>query len=236
MRPVHIGCSGWQYRDWRDGAFYPPKLPQRRWLEHYACEFETVEVNSTFYRLAKPEAVARWVAETPAGFVLTVKASRYMTHVRRLQNLDEPLARYFEAIAPLVSSGKLGPVLWQLPANFRRDEDRLADALERFPRGRHCFEFRHESWFTDEVYAILRAGGAGLCIHDADEGPTPMVATANLVYVRLRRSAYPKERLDEWRERIRGWVGEGHDVFAYVKHEDNPDAPRLALELAEGLG
>src|SRR6185436_16296562 len=116
------------------------------------------------------------------------------------------------------------------------DDARLTAFLAELPPGLpRAFEFRHESWFTDEVYAILRAGGAGLCIHDADEGPTPMVATANLVYVRLRRSAYPKERLDEWRERIRGWVGEGHDVFAYVKHEDNPEAPRLALELAEGL-
>ena len=130
MADVHLGCSGWQYRDWRDGAFYPPKLPQRRWLEHYASVFGTVEVNSTFYRLAKPEAVERWVASTPPDFVFTVKASRYLTHVRRLKDVGEGVARFYEAIAPLVSSGKLGPVLWQLPANFKRDEDRLVDVLE----------------------------------------------------------------------------------------------------------
>ena len=134
MRPVHVGCSGWQYRDWRE-QFYPPKLPQRRWLEHYATEFETVEVNSTFYRLAKPEAVARWVAETPPDFIFAVKASRYMTHIKRLADLPESLERYYDAIRPLAESPKLGPVLWQFPANFRRDEDRLNDALARLPEG-----------------------------------------------------------------------------------------------------
>ena len=244
MRPVHIGCSGWQYRDWRDGAFYPPKLPQRRWLEHYACEFETVEVNSTFYRLAKPEAVARWVAETPAGFVLTVKASRYMTHVRRLQNLDEPLARYFEAIAPLVSSGKLGPVLWQLPANFRRDEDRLADALERFPAGRHCFEFRHESWFTEDVLSILRAYGAALVYGDHPERPwQPLELTTDWTLVRFhygrrgRRGNYSETELRAWAERISDLRAEA-GVFAYFNNDWEAFAPRNAQRLrtlVEGL-
>ena len=132
---------------------------------------------------------------------------------------------------------RLGVLFFQLPPNLKRDEARLSAFLTELPPGLpRAFEFRHESWFTEEVYDLLRQASAGLCIHDADEGPTPMVTTAGLVYVRLRRSAYPKERLDEWREKIRGWVGQGLDVFAYVKHEDNPDAPRLALELAEGLG
>ena len=157
-RPVHIGCSGWNYADWR-GAVYPPGCPPRRWLAHYATLFGTVEVNSTFYRLARPEAVARWVADTPPGFVFTVKSSRYLTHVRRLQDMGRGVERLYAGIAPLVGSGKLGPVLWQLPANFHRDDDRLAFALERLPPGRHCFEFRHRSWFCPEVYGLLHTFG-----------------------------------------------------------------------------
>jgi len=237
VRPVHIGCSGWQYRDWRDGAFYPPKLPQRRWLEHYATQFETVEVNSTFYRLARPEAVARWVADTPAGFVLTVKASRYMTHVRRLKDLGEPLARYYEAIEPLVGSPKLGPVLWQLPANFRRDEDRLADALERFPAGRHCFEFRHESWFTEDVLAILRAYGAALVYGDHPERPwQPLELTTDWTLIRFhygsrgRRGNYSETELREWAARLRD-VRREAEVFAYFNNDWEAFAPRNALRL-----
>src|SRR5690242_19522140 len=144
-REVRIGCSGWQYDSWRHDAFYPERCPQRRWLSYYARQFGTVEVNSTFYRLARPAAVARWVAETPPDFLFTVKASRYLTHVKRLTDMDEGVRRYYERIDPLVRSPKLGPVLWQLPASFRRNDDRLTHALERLPPGRHCFEFRHAS-------------------------------------------------------------------------------------------
>jgi uncharacterized protein YecE (DUF72 family) len=237
VRPVHIGCSGWQYRDWRDGAFYPPKLPQRRWLEHYATAFDTVEVNSTFYRLAKPDAVRRWVQETPPGFLLTVKASRYMTHVRRLTDLDQPLARYYDAIAPLVESDKLGPVLWQLPANFKRDEDRLADALERFPPGRHCFEFRDESWFTDDVLAILRAYGAALVYGDHPQRPwQPLELTTDWTFVRFhyghrgRRGNYSDAELREWAERLRA-VRREAEVFAYFNNDWEAFAPRNAKRL-----
>jgi uncharacterized protein YecE (DUF72 family) len=241
VRPVHIGCSGWQYRDWRDGAFYPPKLPQRRWLEHYATQFETVEVNSTFYRLAKPEAVARWVRETPADFVLTVKASRYMTHVRRLKDLDEPLARYYEAIAPLATSPKLGPVLWQLPANFKRDEDRLAGALERFPPGRHCFEFRDESWFTADVLEILRAYGAALVYGDHPERPWQQLElTTDWTLIRFhyghrgRRGNYSETELREWAARLRELRAQV-EVFAYFNNDWEAFAPRNAERLRELL-
>jgi uncharacterized protein YecE (DUF72 family) len=237
VHPVHIGCSGWQYRDWRDGAFYPPKLPQRRWLEHYATQFDTVEVNSTFYRLAKPDAVARWVSETPADFVLTVKASRYMTHIRRLQELDEPLRRYYEAIEPLASSDKLGPVLWQLPATFKRDEDRLADALERFPAGRHCFEFRDESWFTGDVLSILRAYGAALVYGDHPERPwQPLELTTDWTLIRFhyghrgRRGNYSETELEEWSERLRKLRREA-EVFAYFNNDWEAFAPRNARRL-----
>ncbi len=131
-RPVRVGCSGWNYQDWR-GRLYPEGLAQRRWLAHYATRFDTVEVNSTFYRLARPAAVARWVEETPDDFRFTVKASRYLTHVRRLQDTGRGIERLYAGIAPLAESPKLGPLLWQLPENFHRDDDRLAAALEALP-------------------------------------------------------------------------------------------------------
>jgi uncharacterized protein YecE (DUF72 family) len=150
LRPVRVGCSGWQYADWR-GTVYPRDVPQRRWLAHYATLFDTVEVNSTFYRLAKPAAVARWVEETPQDFVFTVKASRYLTHMKRLGDMERGVERLYAGIAPLVDSPKLGPMLWQLPERFHRDDDRLRFALEHLPPGRHCFEFRHTCCLCGDV-------------------------------------------------------------------------------------
>jgi uncharacterized protein YecE (DUF72 family) len=236
-RPVHVGCSGWQYKDWRNGAFYPPKLPQRRWLEHYASVFGTVEVNSTFYRLAKPEAVARWVAETPAGFLFTVKASRYLTHIRRLAELSEGIERFYAAIEPLARSPKLGPVLWQLPGNFRRDEDRLAEALAVLPPGRHCFEFRDESWFTPDVLEILRAYDVALVYGDHPSRPwQPLELTAGWTFVRFhyghrgRRGNYSETELREWAARLRAVRTEA-EVFVYFNNDWEAFAPRNALRL-----
>src|SRR5438445_1388601 len=129
-------------------------MPASRWLEHYAAMFDTVEVNSTFYRLASRDAVARWIEQTPPRFIFALKASRYLTHIKRLADLARGVERFYERIEPLVGTPKLGPILWQLPESFRRDDDRLASALEQLPPGRHCFEFRHESWFTREVYDL----------------------------------------------------------------------------------
>ena len=138
--PVRIGCSGWSYDSWR-GGLYPEGLPQRQWLSRYAECFDTVEVNSTFYRLASRKGVERWVEQTPPGFVFTVKASRYLTHVKRLKGIGPYLDRFYEPLQPLVDAHRLGPVLWQLPANFTRDDERLGAALTALPPGRHCFEF-----------------------------------------------------------------------------------------------
>jgi uncharacterized protein YecE (DUF72 family) len=236
-RPAHIGCSGWQYRSWRDGAFYPPRCAQRKWLGYYAGEFDTVEVNSTFYRLAKPEAVARWVAETPPEFVFTVKASRYLTHVRRLRDIAEGIKRYYDSLEPLVSSPKLGPVLWQLPANFKRDEDRLAEALALFPPGRHCFEFRDESWFTPDVLEILRQFSCALVYGDHPERPwQPLELTTDWTFVRFhyghrgRRGNYSETELREWAARLRE-VREQAEVFAYFNNDWEAFAPRNAARL-----
>jgi uncharacterized protein YecE (DUF72 family) len=239
-KPVHIGCSGWNYRDWR-GAIYPEGLPARRWLERYAELFDTVEVNNTFYRLPSQSAVEGWVDQTPPGFVIAVKASRYMTHVKRLREMKRVAARYFEAIKPLADSPKLGPVLWQLPANFQRDDERLGEALEQLPKARHCFEFRHPSWFVPEVYALLRRHRAALVIGDDPERPfQPHEITADWTYVRFhrgnrgRRGNYSKRELEEWKRRIAAWRSEV-EVFAYFNNDWEAFAPRNALWLAERL-
>jgi uncharacterized protein YecE (DUF72 family) len=174
--------------------------------------------------------------------VFAVKASRYMTHVRRLQDLEQPLARYYEAIDPLVRSGKLGPVLWQLPGNFKRDEDRLAGALALLPPGRHCFEFRHESWFTEDVSSILRAYGAALVYGDHPERPWQRLElTTDWTFVRFhyghrgRRGNYSETELREWAARLRE-VRSRAEIFAYFNNDWEAFAPRNALRLRALLG
>jgi uncharacterized protein YecE (DUF72 family) len=223
-RPVRVGCSGWNYADWR-GRLYPQGLGTARWLSRYAEQFDTVEVNSTFYRLASRDAVARWVEQTPADFVFAVKASRYLTHVRRLRELEQGIHRFYERIMPLVEAGKLGPVVWQLPPNFQRDDERLAEALELLPPGRHCFEFRHPSWFGEPVYRLLRERNAALVIGDHPKWPfQARELTADWTLVRLhhghrgRRGNYSKSELDEWARQIQEWSRRA-DVFVYFNND-----------------
>ena len=224
MPPVRVGCSGWNYASWR-GRLYPKGLGTGRWLERYAEVFDTVEVNSTFYRLARPDAVRRWVEQTPDDFLFTVKSSRYLTHIKRLREMREGVRRYYESIEPLAQSPKMGPVLWQLPGNFRRDDELLAQALEALPEGRHCFEFRHESWFTREVYGLLRGHGVALVIGDTPERPFQShEMTADWTFIRFhyghrgRRGNYSRTELDEWAERIRRW-SRRREVFAYFNND-----------------
>jgi uncharacterized protein YecE (DUF72 family) len=240
-RPVRIGCSGWVYRDWR-ARFYPPRLAQARWLEHYAATFDTVELNTTFYRLASPEAAARWVEQTPPGFVFAAKASRYLTHMKRLTDLGRGVERFFASIAPLVEADRLGPVIWQLPERFHRDDERLARALEALPPGRHAFEFRHASWFADDVEALLRRHSAALVIGDTPQRPFQSHAlTADWTLIRFhwgargRRGNYAESELRAWAERIRAWSQEV-DVYAYFNNDWEGFAPRNALRLRALLG
>jgi uncharacterized protein YecE (DUF72 family) len=241
VKPVRIGCSGWNYKHWRNGVFYPPRLPPRRWLEFYARHFDTVEVNSTFYRLASRDAVARWVEETPPDFLFACKASRYMTHIKRLQNLADGIGRYYEGIQPLADAGKLGPIVWQFPANFHRDDDRLGRALPLLPPGRHCFEFRHESWFTEEVYKQLRAHGAALVIGDHPERPFQTYEfTTDWTLVRLhhghrgRNGNYSETELDEWAQRIAEWRRRA-EVLVYFNNDWEGFAVDNALSLMRRL-
>jgi uncharacterized protein YecE (DUF72 family) len=225
VKRVLIGCSGWNYADWK-GRFYPQKgCPTSRWLEYYAQHFDTVEVNSTFYRLARRSAVERWVKQTPDHFVFAPKISRYITHVKRLTELERTLARFYEPLEPLTSSPKLGPVLWQLPANFHRDDERLANALRALPPGRHSFEFRHESWFTDDVYDQLRAHDVALVLGDHPERPFQThELTTDFTFIRFhygkrgRNGNYSDKELSEWAQRIAKWR-RTHDIFAYFNND-----------------
>jgi uncharacterized protein YecE (DUF72 family) len=242
VRPIRIGCSGWNYQHWRNGVFYPPRLAPRRWLDFYARHFDTVEVNSTFYRLPRERAVANWGRETPAGFLFAVKMSRYVTHVKRLRDLPPSLDLFYSRIHPLVRSPKLGPVLWQLPGTFRRDDERLAHALESLPEGRHCFEFRHESWFVDEIYELLSRHGVALVIGDTPRRPFQAhELTADWTFVRFhhgtrgRYSNYSERELEEWAQRIERW-GRSVDVYAYFNNDRNGYAVRNGLWLKKRLG
>jgi uncharacterized protein YecE (DUF72 family) len=222
---VRIGCSGWNYQHWK-GRFYPEKgCPTSRWLEYYARHFDTVEINSTFYRLASRDAVARWIEQTPNDFLFAPKISRYITHIKRLTDMETAVERFYERIEPLTESPKMGPVLWQLPANFHRDDERLAYALAHLPAGRHAFEFRHESWFTDTVYEQLRDHDVALVIGDHPERPFQAHEfTADFTFVRFhygsrgRDGNYSQRELEGWAERIGRWAAK-REVFAYFNND-----------------
>jgi uncharacterized protein YecE (DUF72 family) len=238
-RPVRVGLSGWNYAHWRNGVFFPPRLPASRWLDFYAERFDTVEVNSTFYRLPRRDAVAHWIEQTPQDFLFAVKASRYLTHVKRLRDLGPGLERFLERIEPMLGSPKLGPLLWQLPPTFRRDDERLADTLVRLPRElRHCVEFRHPSWFVEDTYELLREHGVALAIGDRPEVNAFQTheLTTEWTYVRFhggtrgRRGNYSDSELREWAARLRGW-SRTHAVYAYFNNDWEGFAPRNAALL-----
>ena len=236
---VRIGCSGWNYRHWRE-LVYPKGLPARRWFGHYATLFDTVEVNTTFYRLPTISAVTGWVEQSPPDFLFAVKASRFLTHMKRLTDMAEPVRRFYERIEPLARTPKLGPVLWQLPGNFHRNDERLAYALENLPSGRHCFEFRHESWFVDEVYELLRSHGVALVIGDDPRRPfQTRELTADFTYLRFHHGGgdgnYTHRQLGVWARRIEAWRVEV-DVFAYFNNDWGGFAVENGLWLRRRLG
>jgi uncharacterized protein YecE (DUF72 family) len=237
---VRIGCSGWNYAHWRE-RFYPAGLPSRSWLERYAASFDTVEVNTTFYRLPRESSVESWAQQTPPGFVFAVKVSRYLTHIKRLTDVGPGLERFYERIRPLQRAAKLGPVLWQLPPNFRRDDERLERALEALPAGRHCFEFRDASWFVPEIYELLRRHGAALVIGDRPEVRDfqTLELTADFTFVRFHHGGgdgrYPPRRLEVWARRVEKWR-ERIDVYCYFNNDWDGFAIENALWLRERLG
>jgi uncharacterized protein YecE (DUF72 family) len=228
---IRVGTSGYNYPEWR-GRFYPPKLTAAAMLPYYAERFTTVEINATFYRMPAPKTVAGWSAATPEGFVFTLKAPQRITHMRRLRDIDEPLRMFCDTAREL--GPKLGPLFFQLPPNFKKDTGRLRDLLVQVPPDLRCaFEFRHASWFADDVYAALHRRDAALCVADTEEGRTPDEVTASWGYYRLRNVDYSDAELAAW---ARALLRPGRaDVFCYFKHEDTGTGPALAGRLQQVL-
>jgi uncharacterized protein YecE (DUF72 family) len=228
---VRVGCSGWNYKSWRN-RFYPARLPTSQWLRFYTSHFDTVEVNNTFYRLPEQSTFAAWRAQVPAGFLFAVKASRFLTHMKRLRDPEEPLDRLFSR------ASALGPVLYQLPAQFTRDLDRLDHFLQALPRKvnstrlRHVMEFRDPSWYVADTFDLLDRRGVALCLHDKQGSNIDGPFVGPFVYVRFHgtsghyHGSYGSAQLDHWARRLAEHAHDGKAVFAYFNND--PDAVAVA--------
>jgi uncharacterized protein YecE (DUF72 family) len=230
---VLVGTSGYSYKEWK-GPFYPKELAAARFLAFYAAQFSTVEINNTFYRMPTTKLVEGWASEVPEGFTFALKAPQRITHIAKLKDVGETVAA-FARVAEVLGP-RLGPLLFQLPPFLKKDVPRLvaffAEVAKLPKRPRVAFEFRHPTWFDDEVWEALRAHGAALCVAEGEKLESPLVATADWGYVRLRRDAYPDEVIDEWAKKIlaQPWK----EAFVYLKHDDG-DAPSVANRLIEAL-
>jgi len=227
---VRVGTSGYSYKEWK-GPFYPKALPAADFLSFYAAQLSTVEINNTFYRMPTEKLVDGWAQAVPESFVFALKAPQRITHIAKLQDVAAPTEAFVRVAHKL--GPRLGPLLFQLPPFLRKDVPRLQSFLASAPADvRIAFEFRHPSWFDDEVWATLRAHAAALCVAEGEALVSPLVATAPWGYVRLRRDAYPDEVLDEWAAKIRAqpWS----EVFVFLKHDDG-DAPSVAKRLIARL-
>ena len=230
---ARVGTSGYNYGEWK-GSFYPADLSASKMLPYYSARFPTVEINATFYRMPTPKTLAGWAEATPETFVLALKAPQRITHFARLRNVDDPLRFLCDTARTL--GPKLGPLLFQLPPNFKKDTDRLAETLFLLPPDLRCaFEFRHESWLADDVYDLLRRRNAALCIADSESASTPLVATADFGYLRLRDEGYTDADLARWAETITGLGGSWREAFVYFKHEESGTGPAFARRLTELL-
>jgi uncharacterized protein YecE (DUF72 family) len=229
---VLVGTSGYSYAPWK-GSFYPEKLPAAKMLAYYAEHLPTVEINNTFYRMPAAEMVQGWGAQTPENFTFVLKSPKRITHEKRLLDPQDACKRFYDTAAVL--GPKLGPTLFQLPPNMKKDLPRLTDFLAAVravaPQARPAFEFRHPSWFEDDVYAALRAQQAALCIAEAEDLATPLEATTSWGYLRLRRQDYDAAALASWAERLRSKAEQWSEAFVFFKHEDEGKGPKLAAEM-----
>ena len=236
---ARVGCSGWQYKHWR-GDFYPSELPQHRWFEHYASIFDTVEINNSFYRLPEAATFAAWARRAPMRFLFAVKASRFLTHMKKLKDPEEPIERLFSRMRAL--GGHLGPVLYQLPPGFKLDRERLEHFLQALPRGvRHVLEFRETSWYADDVLQLLNRHRVALCLHDMPGSATGRDRVGPFVYVRFHGAtgkyggSYPDDRLRAWADWLTEQRAAGADVYAYFNNDVGGHAPRNAVTLRRFL-
>lgn len=236
---IRIGTSGWHYDHW-SGPFYPDKLPKSKWFEHYAQHFNTVEINNTFYQLPREQTFKNWQEQAPEDFLFTVKANRYITHIKRLKNVAEPLARFLERAELLKEN--LGPILYQLPPSLHKDLDRLRAFLQLLPKDQIAvFEFRHESWFSRDTYELLREFNAAFCIHDMPGVPTPRVITADVIYIRFHGATgkyegnYPKPALQRWAKWIKESTKGIRSVYAYFNNDIHAYAVHNAKALSKEM-
>ena len=236
MAQLFVGTSGWAYPSWKP-EFYPEKLAQKKFLGYYATRLNTVEVNFTFRQLVKESTIQNWIQETPSHFRLGIKAHQVITHIKRLKGAEDFVPRFLATIEPLAAAGKLGPVLFQLPPNLKADAGLLKDFLALLPRTLPAaFEFRHESWFSDSTWELLRSRGAALCVAETEERTTPDVVTAASAYYRFRRPTYTGEERRAMVARVKEHLAEGRDVFAYFKHEETPEGALYAVDLLKEVG
>lgn len=236
---IHIGTSGWTYDHWKE-VFYPQEKPQKEWLDYYARHFSTVEINNSFYNLPKRETFESWRNATPEGFLFSLKASRYITHMKKLREPGESLARFLDRGSVL--GEKLGPVLFQLPPRWRVNPERLGSFLDMLPETRsYTFEFRDSSWFHDEVYDLLSGHNAAFCIYELGDVASPRQITADFVYIRLHgpggpyQGRYGTAALSGWAGALSAWRAKGLDVYCYFDNDDSGYAVMNARELGDML-
>ena len=233
MPQFYVGTSGWAYPSWKPD-FYPEKLAQKKFLSYYATRLNAVEVNYTFRQLVKETTVQNWIAETPEHFRFTIKAHQVLTHIKRLKDAGEFLQRFLGTLEGLERARRLGPVLFQLPPNFKANQDVLAEFLRALPRVvRVAFEFRHDSWFAEATWAALRERNVALCVAETEERDTPDVVTADFAYYRYRKPTYTADERKMMVARIREHLAAGRDVFAYFKHEETPEGALYAVEVLQ---
>jgi uncharacterized protein YecE (DUF72 family) len=235
---ARIGCSGWQYKHWR-GSFYPADLPAARWFDYYVTQFDTVEINNTFYRLPAGSTFAAWRQQAPSGFLYAIKASRFLTHMKKLNDPSEPLHRLFQRARMLRQT--LGPVLYQLPPRWTVDRQRLATFLRALPaRKKHAIEFRDRSWYRDDVFALLERHGVALCLHDMAGSATEKIAVGPFVYVRFHgpekySGRYADKTIEGWAVWLAARMRESRAVFGYFNNDAAAQAPRDAIRLRRAI-
>jgi uncharacterized protein YecE (DUF72 family) len=236
MSQIFAGTSGWAYPNWKPD-FYPAKLAQKNFLNYYGTQLNTVEVNFTFRQLVKESTIQNWLRETPSHFRFGVKAHQVITHIKRLKDTQEFLVRFLATIEPLAAAGKLAAVLFQLPPNLKADSELLKGFLAILPRTvPAAFEFRHDSWFADATWDLLKANNVAVCVAETETRTTPDVVTGEFAYYRFRKPTYTGEERRAMLDRIEQHVAAGRNVYAYFKHEDTPEGALYAAELLRSAG
>lgn len=234
-RPIFVGTSGWAYSIWKP-AFYPEDIAAKNFLKYYGTRLNAVEVNYTFRRMLSAKAAESWMADTGPGFRFAIKMHQSVTHFKRLKNVEESLKYFLANLETVHKKGQLGPVLVQLPPNLKADAGLLREFLAQLPRVvKFAFEFRHPSWFSEEIYDAMRERNAALCVAETEEMTTPEVRTAQFIYFRFRRPTYSKADVGQLAERVQRCLADGLETFAFFKHEEDPRSPLNAVRLLESV-